>query len=325
MFLLALSEKLLLLVLPLVRWVVVVVPVWLLAILFLPPAVVLTLRELFFQEKSAKRLRCLNDVLPVKHEKTRVWRLFYSRFLLRLNQFSRFWVGQFNLPKWQARIECDGIDRLQNMVHQGRSVILATVHYGCTTDAVCILRMKGFRLAGMVYDHQVSNVERAIYQSASESVGLENVPFSIRTVDLWEARDFLRDPGSMLAITIDRANRKRDETCELWGRDVRVAAGVTKFAEIANAVILPSLFTSVGFMRWRLWFGEPISFENNLDSGETYQKIFSQLSPQIMRCPEQMQPDLIAAMLPRDTFKRPKTKPLTRKNLVSEKVGSPER
>ena len=325
MFLLTLSGKLLLLVLPLVRWFAVVLPVWLLAILFLPPAVVLTLRELLFQEKSAKRLRCLNDVLPTKNKKTRFWRLFYNRLLLRLNQFSRFWVEQFNLPKWQARIQCDGTDRLQNMVHQGRSVILATVHYGCTTDAVCILRMKGFRLAGMVYDHQVSKVERAIYQSASESVGLENVPFSIRTADLWEARDFLRDAGNMLAITIDRANKKRDETCELWGRDVRVAAGVTKFAEIANAVILPSLFTSVGFMRWRLWFGEPIAFEDASDSGDTYQEIFNQLSPQIMRCPEQMQPDLIAAMLPRDTFKKLKTESVMRENLVSDKVGSPER
>ena len=290
-------------------------PVPLLVCLLYPMAMFLGLRDLFWVPRTSSRLKRLNNILPTGAIPVSTMNLLLGRVGLRLNRLMTLWGNQLREPKWASRISCEGIDELKELTNSGRSVLLATVHYGCPPEGLSIMRARGLRAAGLVYNHQVSWIEQIASRQRDERCGLGNAPLTISADDIWGARDFLREPGSLLLMAIDRTNKKKDPSHDFLGGSIRSPLGFERLAVISDALIVPVLFSSTGLLRWRLWFGEAIDPSGHADSSHQHAiclSILKQIEPAIIRRPELIQPELIGSMMPRNTFQRRKRRLIER-------------
>ncbi|MDB4557796.1 hypothetical protein N9053_01470 [bacterium] len=274
-------------------------PTSLLILVLFPPALIKTAIEIFLPKNTAagywKLIAGLTSTIPP----VPIFKISWVRLRLNINRLMTYSGGQIRDPKWQARIEYSGFKDLLDQVTSGRSVLLASVHYGSPREASTIIRSQGLRLSALAYSRLTPLEEKSV-KNRDQLWGLEHVPVILNPDEMWAARDFLREPGNMLLLLIDRQHNPRDMTGTFLGGQIRVAKGVVKFAEMTNAVVVPVACTSTGFLRWRLWFGEGMDCDgdaNILDSQEFLQRILRQLESEIENNPEQMQPELIGSMI----------------------------
>ena len=274
-------------------------PPSLLILVLFPPAIIKTAIEIFLLKKTAACYWKLSAGLTSTIPPVPISKIFWVRLRLNINRLMTYSGGQIRDPRWQARIEYSGFNDLLDHVTSGRSVLLATVHYGSPREASTIIRSQGLRLSALAYNRLTPLEEKSV-KDRDQLWGLENVPVILNPDDLWAARDFLRESGNMLLLLIDCQHNPRNMTGTFLGGQISAAKGVVKFAEMTNAVVVPVACTSTGLLKWRLWFGEGMNCDgdaNVLDSQEFLQRILLQLESEIEKNPEQMQPELIGSMI----------------------------
>ena len=211
-----------------------------------------------------------------------------------------FSCGEIRGAKWQTRIEYRGFNKLLNYIESGRSVLLVSVHYGSPRDASIIIRSQGLRLSSLAYN-PLTPLEQKAWDTRIQLWGMQNVPYIFHPADMWEIRDFLREPGNMVLMLIESENDVRKISGSFLGGQMRAAKGFIKFAEMTDAVVVPFACTSTGFLRWRLWFGDGMEYDaNEVDATAFLQQTMQQLEAEVVAHPEQIHPELMQAFISED-------------------------
>lgn len=274
-------------------------PTSLLILVLFPPAIIKTAIEIFLRKKTAACYWKLSAGLTRTIPPVPIFKIYWVRLRLNINRLMTYSGGQIRDPKWQARIEYSGFKDLLDHVTSGRSVLLASVHYGSPREASTIIRSQGLRLSALA-SNRLTPLEEKSSKNRNQLWGLEHVPVILNPDEMWAARDFLREPGNMLLLLIDSQPNPRGMTGTFLGGQISAAKGVVKFADMTNAVVIPVACTSTGLLRWRLWFGEGMDCDGDtkvVDSQKLMQRILRQLESEIEKNPEQMQPELIGSMI----------------------------
>ena len=277
------------------RWL----PMALLIVMLLLPALFKAVVEIFFRKKSTACFVKLKNGLTDEISPVPLRVIFSIRVRLNLNRMMTFWGEQLRDPKWRARVEYSGIEHVLEYVDSGRSVLLTSVHYGSPREASTILRSRGLHVSALASGN-LSPLEQKAVDVRDRLWGLNEVPVVINPLEMWKARDFLNEPGNMLIMLVDRKNNRRDMSGTFLGGQIQVAKGVVTLAEITNAVVVPVACTSIGLLSWRLWFGEGmevIDDAGRLKHDDFCQQILGQLSSEMRQSPNQLHPTLIGSMM----------------------------
>ncbi len=275
-------------------------PTHVLILVLFPPAFIKTTIELFIRRHTATSYEKLKLGLTQATPAVPLLKLFCVRLRLNINRTMTFSCGQIRSSRWQARIEYRGFNKLLHDIKSGRSVLLASVHYGSPRDASIIIRSQGLHLSSLAH-HPLTPLEQRAWETRNKLWGLQTVPYIFHPADMWETRDFLREPGNLVLMLIESENNARHMTGAFIGGQIRAAKGFMKFAEMSNAVVVPVACTSTGLLRWRLWFGNGMEYDGNEVEATTFlQQTMQQLETEVVAHPEQIHPELIRAFIRED-------------------------
>lgn len=277
-------------------------PTSLLILVLLPPAFIKTTIELFIQKHTATCYGKLQTGLTSATPAVPFLTLFCVRLRLNINRLMTFSCGEIRGSKWQDRIEYCGYNKLRNYLKSGRSVLLVSVHYGSPRDASSIIRSQGLHLSSLAYN-PLTPLEQRAWDTRNQLWGLQDVPYIFHPADMWEIRDYLREPGKAVLMLIESEGKARTMPGAFIGGQIRAAIGFIKFAEMTDAVVVPFACTSTGFLRWRLWYGDGIEYDGDeIEATTLLQQTLQQLETEVVSHPEQIRPELIRALISEDNM-----------------------
>ncbi len=264
----------------------------LLRLLLLPPSAALALLQL---TRSGPRLRQFlklpPSIQPQGHAYLRPWRLWRRRTSLAMTKFVRYWPDRLPEARWQARCLLPGVERLDTVHAASRSAILATFHYGNLDELHHWLRARGLMAAILTAADlsRVSEYRAALNRARDVACGLSGIPRLFHVGQLWDARDFLSQPGRVLIVAVDAWSRNnlviRGDDC-----DYLIAPGALRLAAITGAAVIPCLIRSPRGLTSTIEFGVPVPDSDLADPSRhaaACEHIVRELLPMIRALPEQ--------------------------------------
>ena len=216
-------------------------------------------------------------------------------------RFLRIWPDKLREPRWNRRCQFSGLERLEQILGEGRPVVLATLHYGNLTELYHWIRSRGIGVAFLIAES--SNVpahQNALDLLADRANGLDGVPRRIQNdpSHLWQVFKFLAQPNRVLLVAIEAHTERDIVVCDL-GYSLRVALGTLRLAATTRAVVIPCLVSAEKYLRSTIHFGEPLADDIVASRNQPalgYRHILQQLGPWIAAQPEQSARVLIGSL-----------------------------
>ncbi len=227
------------------------------------------------------------------------WRVWIRRAVAHAARLLILWPDRLGRPRWQRRCEFIGWERLGAALTEGRSVVLATLHYGNLAMIYHWLRSRGVAAAFLASRIRSAALplRNRLDELADRAYGLQNVPRLFLQDQLWDAQDFLNTGRHVLGVPIEPKSKRR-VVVNGDGYSLAVSTGFLTMATMAEAVVLPCLISSPGFLRSKIRFGWPIP-EADVARRDRHQaaceNIVGQLAPWIADRPEECGTVLLVA------------------------------
>jgi KDO2-lipid IV(A) lauroyltransferase len=171
------------------------------------------------------------DVSPVQ-----VREVFHN-FGMYLVDFFRF--SQLTPEKIRHMVRCEGLERMESALAQGRGAIGLTAHLGNYELAAAVLALLGFPVHALVLTHRDPRVN-AFFTRQRERVGVKGIPLSVRGAreTFLSSCEVLRR-NQILGIVGDRDFSNDGLSLSLFGRPVQIPKGPAFFSLKTGAPILP--------------------------------------------------------------------------------------
>jgi lauroyl/myristoyl acyltransferase len=218
-------------------------------------------------------------------------RLWKRRIPLHMTKVFRFWPDRLRDNRWQQQCRFEGWSRLESSLAESRSVILATLHYGCLTELYHLLRARQLKVAALTTRRaeQRSAFRKRLNSLGDQANGLSGIPWTFELRQLRQAQTFLNEGGRLLLVALDGSPGTRAVVVENGDFQVLLATGAFHLAANTNAAVLPCLMRITGNLTTTIYFGTPVP-SNALADRSRHQiaaeHIFSELAPLIAENPE---------------------------------------
>lgn len=208
--------------------------------------------------------------------------------------YARYWVEAFRAADIRAddiatRVEAVGLDTLDEVLEQGRGVIVLLAHHGSWDVAARWAEVHGYHMAAVA---EVVRPRRlfARFVQLREAMGLEIVPLEphggIRARGIGSRLGEVLADNHLVGLLTDRDLSGRAPQVDFFGRPCRLPVGATVLAKRYRAPVVPTAMLQLPGRRWRLQVLEP-RWLHDLDIHEAQQQVARALEDIICLDPTQ--------------------------------------
>jgi lauroyl/myristoyl acyltransferase len=179
--------------------------------------------------------------------------------------YARYWVEAFRAADIAAadiaaRVEADGLDRLDGVLAQGRGAIVLLAHHGSWDVAARWAEVHRYHLA-VVAEVVRPRALFARFVRLRETMGLEVVPLAPRNGLGGQGigarlAEVLR-ANHLVGLLTDRDLSGRAPLVDFFGAPCRLPVGATVLARRTGAPVVPIAMLQLPGRRWRLQVLEP--------------------------------------------------------------------
>jgi lauroyl/myristoyl acyltransferase len=234
-----------------------------------------------------ERLSRISDTFPIPNSS----QIARERTLNRMDRMAACWPDRYREEKWKRRCRIDGLERLQELARQKRSVVLPTFHFGPMFIQRYWLRAHDLPMAQLTREDTTT---RSPFRREKDRLsGAEWPQVFCANTELKEAATWLKG-GGMLIVPIDLPT-PRNLTIPAKSGGLSLSTGFARLAARHSATVIPTLMHRNAPLDWEIHLGpawKPDESRSNAEENALNHTVTS-LLPVLQKYPEQIRGEFL--------------------------------